>query len=152
MHMDKKKKKAIRYLTMGLKAGDVAKKVGVTRHAVYKWLSDPVFNNEWEKYDRAFIDAVDAEIKSVAQEAVSVLRSMLKSPRPADRRFAVDKALSLKRDYRNAKTQDVTVKHEHFGNVNQSHSGTVEVKKLSREARKGLQAFLDETREAMSDN
>jgi len=149
--MSKKQKRALRYLVLGWKTKEVAKELGLAQITVAKWMADPVFRSEWERLDSAFIEALDSRIKKVRTKAIDVLEKMLTSNNEASKRFAVQQALALsQRATPKAATQ--IVKHEHTGTISQTHSGEIDVNKIPKEARKGLMAFLEATRDVSSAN
>ena len=146
--LSKKQQRAIRYLVLGWRAKKIAKKLGVTTFAVYKWLGDPVFKAEWERLDQSFLDALDANIKKVREKAVNVLIKMMDSSNAADRRFAVHEVLNISRSV----AKPTVVKHEHTGSIVQDHTGEIGVKKLNKKARRSLQEFLEATRDLQTEN
>ncbi len=85
---------AIGLLVAGVKAVDVAQQIGCTQETVSRWRSSPVFAAALNLAVRDSYSATIGEVRSVAQEALSVLRECLKSE---DERLRLSAALAVLR-------------------------------------------------------
>jgi len=52
---------------------------GISRATFYKWLQEPTFKREFEKQRKAAVDLALHELKTGTEEAVHVLRKLLKA-------------------------------------------------------------------------
>ncbi len=85
---------AIRLLVAGRRGVDVATECGVTPETVSRWKSAPLFAAAYNQVLRESHTATVGELRSVAQDALSVLRESLTS---TDERLRLTAALSVLR-------------------------------------------------------
>ena len=79
---------AIELLMRSLPVAEVAKKAGVSRITIYRWLKSETFNAELTKRKHDLIEGVSRKLSGAMDQAVNVLIDLLKSKNQNVRRLS----------------------------------------------------------------